>query len=124
MSHLRSQLLKRQIAKYGKPAVLTRYTDNGQDSYGDTQYTKQTDNLTVIISTATNTRMPFIRMGELGHYYMMQVEFFALDTIIPVNTAVDKPSTLLHEGLTYEITEIEPAEPIGAIRLIGYRERQ
>jgi hypothetical protein len=126
---LRPRLLEYQIDKLGKDATFVEYTRSGVDSYGDEQYTTTEIPLKVIISTTTNTRMPFQRSSELGHYYMMQVEFFARDkdengdAFNPPNFATKRPPELVHEGLTYEITEFEDSG-IGAIRLIGYRERQ
>lgn len=120
---IRQKLGEYQIDKLGSVATLRQYAENGTDAYGDTAYTTTDTELTVIISTVTNTRMPFVRQGVLGHYLMMQVEFFTTDDLVPPNTAVAKPPVLIHNGLEYEITEIEDAG-IGLIRLIGYRERK
>lgn len=126
---LKPRLVDYQIDKLGKLATFKEYVRSGVDSYGDEQYTITETTLKVIISLVTNTRMPFQRRGELGHYYMIQVEFFAKDTdedgnaFAPSNFATERPPELIHEGLTYEITEFEDSG-IGTIRLIGYRERQ
>lgn len=121
------RLAQYQVDRLSSPAVLTTYVESTADSYGDESYVETTYNINVIISTVTNTRMPFVRRGTLGHYYMMQVEFFTMDSIptgaIPTdNTATDKPPTLVHANLEYEITEIEDSG-VGVIRLIGYRKR-
>lgn len=121
---MKPQLMQHLFDKIGDPATLTVFTENGVDSHGDTQWTETVYNFDYCIpSDTTNTRMPFDRRGELGHYYMMQMEFFVLDDVyIPQNTSVDKPSVLTHLGLEYEITEIENSK-IGSLRLIGYRKR-
>jgi len=110
--------------KVGDPATLTMYTENGVDVHGDNLYTETTYEFDYCIpSTSTNTRMPFDRRGELGHYLMMQLEFFVLDdVVIPPNTAVEKPPVLTHKGLDYEVMEIEDSK-IGAIRFLTYRKR-
>lgn len=112
-----------QMDRLGDPATLTQFTPSTPDAYGDDTYTEQVDEITVIISTVTNTRLPFERRGELGHYYVMQVEFFCMDDVAIPNTAVGKPPNLLHKGLKYEIIEIEDSQ-IGLLRLIGYRRRE
>ena len=121
---IRSTLIKKQMSDLHEDAVLTLYTESTVDAYGDETYVEESYNVEVVKSLVTNTRMPFVRSGELGTYYMVQVEFFILtptEFTIP-NNAVNKPPTLLHEGLEYECTEIEHSK-IGLSRLIGYRER-
>ena len=121
----KSQLAVRQIDKLSESegvASLTQYTESTVDSYGDESYTEVVTPVKAVKSTTTNTRMPFVRSGELGYYYMMQIEFFTTDDIVISNNAVNKPPTLLHEGLTYEVTEVEKSKN-GLIRYIGYRER-
>jgi len=117
------QMALYQMSKLGDPATLRQYTESTPDSYGDDTYTVVTNEITVIISTVTNTRMPFDRRGELGHYYMMQVEFFTMDDVTIPNFSVDTPPTLTHKGLEYEVSEIEDSQ-IGLLRLMAYRRRQ
>jgi len=123
------KLLAYQIDKLGIDSTLVDYVKSGIDVYGDEQYTKTLRTVKAIKSTVTNTRMPFQRRGELGHYYMMQVEFFTKDVdengdvLNLTNTATGRPREFIYEGLTYEITEIEDSL-MGALRLIAYRERQ
>lgn len=112
----------RMIDKLGEPAVLVEFAVSGQDSQGDDLYTETRRDVEVIPSTSTNTRLPFIRRGELGNYYMMQVEYFMSDEYEPPNTAVDPMPVLIHDGLEYEITESENAKN-NLIRLMGYRKR-
>lgn len=121
---MRPMLMPHLFNKVGDPATLTMYTANGVDSQGDTVWTETTYDFEYCIpSTSTNTRLPFDRRGELGHYYMMQLEFFVLDNVvIPENTAVDKPPVLTHKGLDYEVMEMENSK-IGAIRFLVYRKR-
>ena len=116
------EMARYQINRLGDPATLTQYTEDSVDAYGDTTHTTTVDEITVVISTVTNTRMPFERKGELGFYYMMQVEFFTMDDVSIPNTATGKPSTLVHKDLEYEITEVEDSK-IGMLRLMGYRRR-
>ncbi len=123
------KMLSYQIDKLGILSTLVEYVKSGLDSYGDETYTKTLTTVKAIRSVVTNTRMPFQRRGELGHYYMMQVEFFLKDvdedgnTISTANSSVARPRELIYENNTYEVTEIEDSG-IGAIRLISYRERQ
>jgi len=112
----------RQISKLGEPATLIEYAVSGQDAHGDDSYTTTSTEITVIPSTSTNTRLPFVRKGELGNYYMMQMEFFMSDAYETPNTAVDRPPVLVHDNLQYEITESENAKN-GVVRLLGYRKR-
>ena len=118
----KSSLALRQIMKLGEPATLTEFAVNGQDSNGDDQYTATSVDITVVPSTSTNTRLPFVREGELGNYYMMQMEFFMSDVYELPNTAVGRPPVLLHDSLEYEITESENSKN-GLVRLLGYRKR-
>lgn len=118
----RSLMATRQVKRLGQPATLTTYAVSGQDAEGDDQYTTTTYSLTVIPSVITNTREPFDRRGELGHYLNMHMEFFTTDTIPTANTAVGKTMNLEHEGLHYEVLEIEQSQ-IGITRLICYRQR-
>lgn len=117
------QMAQYQMDKLGDPATLVHYAESTPDVYGDDTYTKVVNEITVIVSTVTNTRMPFDRQGELGHYYMMQVEFFTMDDIEMPNTSTEKPPTLTHKNLEYEITETEDSQ-IGLLRLMAYRRRQ
>lgn len=128
MPLLKPRNLSYQFEKLGSDATLRTWTEGAPDTYGDTTYVATDQTLTVIKSYTTNTRMPFIRRGELGNYLMMQVEFFTMDevdcTIItPPNTAVDKPPVLIHASLEYEIMETEDSG-IGVIRFITYRTRE
>lgn len=119
---LKSTMALRLIGQIGEPAVLVESAVSGQDSQGDDQYTYTRRDVTVIPSTSTNTRLPFIRRGELGNYYTMQVEFFMSDEYEIPNTAVDPLPVLEHDGSEYEIMETENAKN-NLIRLLGYRKR-
>lgn len=118
-----NELARRQLNALGDPATLKQYTISGQDVYGDDEYTLQTNDITVILSTVTNTRVPFERRGDLGFYYVMQVEFFTMDDVPVPNTATEKPPTLTHKGLEYEILEVEDSQ-IGILRFVAYRRRE
>jgi len=118
----KNNMALRMIDKLGEPAVLVEFAVSGQDSYGDDLYTETRRDVEVIPSTATNTRLPFVRRGELGNYYTMQVEYFMSDVYEPPNTAVDPMPVLIHDSLEYEITESENAKN-GLIRIMGYRKR-
>ena len=119
---LKSNMALRLIGQIGEPAVIVEFAVSGQDSHGDDQYTETRQNVEVIPSTSTNTRLPFIRRGELGNYYMMQMEFFMSDEYEKPNTAVDRMPVLIHENLEYEIMESENAKN-NLIRILGYRKR-
>ena len=118
----KSQMALRQLDKLGEPAVLIEFAVSGQDDHGDDQYTETSQDIEVIPSTSTNSSLPFVRHGELGNYYMMQMEFFMSDEYELPNTAVDRPPVLIHENLEYEITESENAKN-NLVRLMGYRKR-
>lgn len=118
----RTTMAPRQIKRLGQPATFTTYTVSGQDSHGDDTYDTTDYNITVTPSVITNTREPFDRRGELGHYLNMHMEFFTTDTIPTSNTAVDKPPTMTHDGLNYEVLEIEVSQT-GITRMLAYRRR-
>jgi hypothetical protein len=118
----KSNMALRQIGKLGEPAVIVEFAVSGKDSQGDDLYTETRTDVEVVPSTSTNTRLPFIRRGELGNYYMMQMEFFMSDVYEKPNTAVDRMPVLIHEGLEYEIMESENAKN-NLIRILGYRKR-
>lgn len=118
----KSTMSLRLIDQIGEPAVIVEFAVSGQDSQGDDLYTETRQDVTVIPSTSTNTRLPFIRRGELGNYYMMQMEFFMSDVYEKPNTAVDLMPVLIHDGLEYEIMESENAKN-NLIRILGYRKR-
>lgn len=122
MIPFKSQLALRQLNALGEDATLIEYAEGTTDAHGDIAYVPTSRAVVVVPSTATNTRLPFVRRGELGNYYMMQMEFFMSDEFEPPNTAVDKPPVLIHEGLEYEITESENAKN-NLVRLMGYRKR-
>lgn len=120
----RSHLATRQVQKLGTAATLTTWTSSSQDSHGDEEYVPLVIYpLTVVLSFVTNTREPFDRHNELGHYDNMHVEFFTTDPLpTDIGNPVDKNATLAHSGYDYEITDIEVAQN-GLSRLIGYRKR-
>lgn len=118
----RNNLALRQLSQLGEPATLIEFAVTGEDSHGDDVYGETAISITVVPSTSTNTRLPFVRYGELGNYYMMQMEFFMSAEYETPNTAVDKPPVLIHDDLEYEITESENAKN-GLVRLLGYRKR-
>ena len=118
----KSQLALRQVNKLGEPATLVEFTEGAVDEHGDIAYSSTSRDVVVVPSTATNTRLPFVRRGELGNYYTMQMEFFMSDVYETPNTAVEMPPVLVHDGSEYEITESESAKN-NLVRLMGYRKR-
>ena len=121
----RSLLASRQTTRLsdGVSATFTVWEEDGTyDTHGDANYSKTEYEITVVPSRVTNTREPFDRRGELGHYLNMHMEFFTTDTIPTDNTAVDKPPTLTHKGHEYQVLEIEDSQ-IGIIRMLVYRKR-
>ncbi len=122
----KSHLATRQVNKLagGNTATITQYAEDTQDiSYGDFSYIKTNTTITVVLSFITNTREPFDRKGELGHYFNMHVEFFTADTLPSgIGDPVDKAPTLAHGGHDYEVMDVEVAQN-GLSRLLCYRKR-